>query len=61
MSAGVPRGSVLGPLFFLVYINDIVDNIHCDIKLFPDDTSIFSVVRNGKGGRGFELLSFALN
>ena len=48
VSAGVPQGSISGPLFFLVYINDIVDNIHCDIRLFTDDTSIFSVVRNDR-------------
>ena len=48
VSAGVPQGSVLGPLFFLVYINDIVDNVCCDIKLFADDTSLFSVVRNDR-------------
>ena len=44
ISAGVPQGSVLGPLFFLVYINDLVDNVHCDVRMFADDTSLFSVV-----------------
>ena len=46
ISAGVPQGSVLGPLFFLVYINDIVENLNCDVKIFADDTSLFSVVKD---------------
>ena len=44
MTAGVPQGSGLGPLLFLVYINDLVDNISSDAKLFFDDTSLFTVV-----------------
>ena len=43
-TAGVPQGCVLGPLFFLVYINDPVDNISSEAKLFADDTSLFTVV-----------------
>ena len=41
---GVPHGSVLGPLFFLVDINDLVENVGSDAKLFADDTSLFTVV-----------------
>ena len=44
VTAGVPQGSVLGPLFFLTYINDLVDNLSSEAKLFADDTSLFSVV-----------------
>ena len=46
VTSGVPRGSVLDPLFFLVVINDIVEGLQNDIKLFADDTSIFSVVKD---------------
>ena len=44
VTAGVPQGSVLGPLFFLIYINDLVDNLTSEAKLFANDTSLFSVV-----------------
>ena len=40
----MPQGSVLGPLLFLIYINDLVDSISSEAKLFTDDTSLFIVV-----------------
>ena len=47
VTAGVPRGSALGPLF-LIYINDLVDNLSSEAKLFADDTSLFSVIYDEK-------------
>ena len=42
VKAGLPQGSVLGPLSFLIYINDLADGLSS--KIFADDTCIFSVI-----------------
>ena len=45
ITASVPQGSILGPLLFPHYINDIVDNLECDVLLYADDAVLMTNVK----------------
>ena len=46
VKAGVPQGSILGPLLFLIYINDLSEGLPSNAKLFAGDSSLFSVIHD---------------
>ena len=46
VTSGVPHGTVLGPLMFLLYINDIGLQITSELGLFADDSVLYGVVKN---------------
>ena len=49
---GVPQGSVLGPLLFLIYISDLDDNITSNVLTFADETKVFRKV-NADGDKQY--------
>ena len=42
VNAGVPQRTILGPTFFLLYINDLPDDVICNIGIYADDTTLYS-------------------
>ena len=44
VTSGVPQGSILGPLFFLMYVNDINVELNSSVRYFADDCAIFREV-----------------
>ena len=46
MLAGVSQGSILGQFIFLIYINDLPNGLESSVKLFADDSSLFSTVHD---------------
>ena len=48
VKSGVPQGTVLGPLIFLVYINDMLENISSTTRVFADDALVYRIIRSMK-------------
>ena len=48
VTSGIPQGSVIGPILFVIYINDLPDLLKSTVYLFADDTKIFKIIKEEK-------------
>ena len=59
--SGIPQGSVLGPLLFILYINDLPDTVQANLLLFADDTKVFNKVSSVEEATELQNDILALN
>ena len=48
ISCGVPQGSILGPLLFLCYVNDMISSVNYNLLLYADDSTLFTSGKDPK-------------